>query len=115
MSTNEQTDVVVVGLGPGGEYVAGTLAEAGLDVVGVEAELVGGECPYWACVPSKMIIRAADTIAEAHRVARLAGRAEVWPDSTPVPRRIRKEATDNWDDTVAVQRFEKQGATFVRG
>ncbi|MEV6181713.1 FAD-dependent oxidoreductase [Streptomyces sp. NPDC052016] len=49
---------MVVGLGPGGEYVAGTLAEAGLDVVGVEAELVGGQCPYWACVPSKMMIRA---------------------------------------------------------
>ena len=55
----EQADVVVVGLGPGGEDVAGRLAEAGLDVVGVEAELVGGECPYWGCVPSKMMIRAA--------------------------------------------------------
>ncbi len=107
--------MVVVGMGPGGEEVAKRLAEAGLDVIGVEAELVGGECPYWGCVPSKMIIRAADTIAEAHRVARLAGRSEVWPDFAPVARRIREEATDNWDDTVAVQRFEKAGGTLVRG
>ncbi len=51
----------------GGEYVAGTLAEAGLDA-GIEAELVGGECPYWACVPSKMVIRAGNLLAEAVRL-----------------------------------------------
>ncbi|MFD0513825.1 FAD-dependent oxidoreductase [Streptomyces aureus] len=65
---SEQADVVVLGLGPGGEYVAGTLAEAGLDVVGIESELVGGECPYWGCVPSKMMIRAGNLLAEAGRV-----------------------------------------------
>ncbi len=111
----KRADVVVIGMGPGGEEVAKRLAEAGLDVVGVEAELLGGECPYWGCVPSKMIIRAAETIAEAHRVARLAGSAEVHPDFAPVAKRIREEATDDWDDTVAVQRFEKAGGTFVRG
>ena len=57
----EQVDVVVVGLGPGGEDVAGRLAASGLDVVGIDAVLVGGECPYWGCVPSKMMIRAAST------------------------------------------------------
>ncbi|MFE4831931.1 FAD-dependent oxidoreductase [Streptomyces sp. NPDC056672] len=77
MSTNEQADVVVVGLGPGGEYAAGTLAEAGLDVVGVEAELVGGECPYWGCVPSKIMIRAGNLLAEAGRIHALAGEAVV--------------------------------------
>ncbi|MEW2304677.1 FAD-dependent oxidoreductase [Streptomyces sp. NPDC006655] len=81
---NEQVDVVVVGLGPGGEYLAGTLAEAGLDVVGVEAELVGGECPYWGCVPSKMMVRAGNVLAEARRVAALAGQAEVAPDFVAV-------------------------------
>jgi len=56
-------DVVVLGMGPGGEGVATTLAKAGLDVIGVEKELLGGECPYWACVPTKMMVRAADSLA----------------------------------------------------
>jgi len=60
---SEQVDVVVVGLGPGGEDLAGRLAEAGLHVVAIDAELVGGECPYWGCVPSKMMIRAANLLA----------------------------------------------------
>jgi pyruvate/2-oxoglutarate dehydrogenase complex dihydrolipoamide dehydrogenase (E3) component len=64
----EQVDVVVVGMGPGGEAVAGRLAEAGLAVVGVEERLVGGECPYWGCVPSKMMICAANLLAEARRI-----------------------------------------------
>jgi pyruvate/2-oxoglutarate dehydrogenase complex dihydrolipoamide dehydrogenase (E3) component len=49
----ENVDVVVIGMGPGGEDAAGSLAEAGLRVVGIERTLVGGECPYWGCVPSK--------------------------------------------------------------
>ncbi|MGQ0778718.1 MAG: dihydrolipoyl dehydrogenase family protein [Pseudonocardiales bacterium] len=116
MADNEQAaDVVVIGLGPGGEEVASRLAEAGLAVVGIERELVGGECPYWGCIPSKMIVRAAETVAEAGRVDQLAGAARVCTDYTPVARRIRSEATDNWDDTVAVQQFEKLGGRFIRG
>ncbi|MCL7460444.1 dihydrolipoyl dehydrogenase family protein [Micromonospora echinofusca] len=115
MADPELVDVVVVGLGVGGEEVAGRLAEAGLSVVGVERDLVGGECPYWGCVPSKMMIRAANAIAEARRVDGLAGSAEVRPDWAPVARRIREEATDTWDDTVAVQRFTGKGGRFVRG
>lgn len=107
-------DVVVIGMGPGGEEVAGTLAEAGLQVVGVEELLVGGECPYWGCVPSKMMIRAADVLAEARRVPGLAGDAKVTPSWAPVAARIR-EATDGWDDTVAVDRFTGKGGTLVRG
>ncbi len=112
---SERADVIVVGMGPGGEDVAGRLAEAGLDVVGVEAELVGGECPYWGCVPSKMMIRAADLLAEAGRVTGMAGTVSVHPDWTPVARRIRDEATDSWDDTGAVRRFEERGGRLVRG
>ncbi|WP_307127147.1 FAD-dependent oxidoreductase [Streptomyces sp. B1I3] len=115
MSANEQADVVVVGLGPGGEYVAGTLAEAGLDVVGVEAELVGGECPYWGCVPSKMMIRAGNLLAEAGRVPALAGEAVVTPDWGSVAGRIRGEATDDWNDAAAADRLAAKGGRLVRG
>ena len=108
-------DVVVIGMGPGGEDVAGRLAEAGLSVVGIESHLVGGECPYYGCIPSKMIIRAADLLAEARRVNIMAGTAAVTPDYSIVADRIRDEATDNWDDTVAVDRFVGKGGTFVRG
>ncbi len=111
----EDVDVIVIGLGPAGEVAAGDLAEAGLSVVGIEAALVGGECPYWGCIPSKMMIRAADALAEARRVDGLAGIATVTPDWTPVADRIRDQATDDWDDTVAVDRFVGKGGTFVRG
>lgn len=110
----ERADVVVLGMGPGGEDVAGRLAQAGLDVVGVEDRLVGGECPYWGCVPTKMMIRAAHALAEARRIQGLAGRADVFADWEPVARRIREEATDDWDDRVAVERFEGKGGRFVR-
>jgi pyruvate/2-oxoglutarate dehydrogenase complex dihydrolipoamide dehydrogenase (E3) component len=110
-----QVDVVVIGLGPGGEEAAGLLAEAGLRVVGVDHHLVGGECPYYGCVPSKMIIRAANLLADARRVEGMAGQVTVSPDFAPVAARIRTEATDDWNDQVAVDRLLKKGGTFARG
>lgn len=116
MNENVTTvDVVVLGMGPGGEDVAGSLAEAGLSVVGVEAGLVGGECPYWGCIPSKMMIRAAHLLAEARRIPGVAGSSSVTADWAPVAARIRAEATDNWNDKVAVDRFVDKGGIFVRG
>src|SRR5262250_2195083 len=111
----EETDIVVIGMGPGGEDAAGRLAQAGLQVTGVEARLVGGECPYWGCVPSKMMIRAANLLAEARRIPGMAGAATVAPDWAPVAARIRAEATDTWNDKVAVDRFVSKGGYFVRG
>ncbi|UGY92921.1 dihydrolipoyl dehydrogenase family protein [Streptomyces gobiensis] len=110
-----ETDVVVLGMGPGGEQVAGRLAEAGLEVTGVEAELLGGECPYWACVPSKMMVRAGNLLAEARRVPGVAGQSAATPSWAPVAQRIRDDATDNWNDQAAVDRFTGKGGHFVRG
>ncbi|SRR6266487_2483265 len=113
--SEHEFDVVVIGMGPGGEEVAGRLAQAGLAVAGVESRLVGGECPYYGCVPSKMMIRAADLLAEARRIPGMAGTASVSPDWAPVAGRIAGEATDNWDDTVAADRFAAKGGTLFRG
>jgi len=110
----EQVDVVVIGLGVGGEEAAGRLAEAGLSVVGLDDRLVGGECPYWGCIPSKMMIRAGNLVAETRRVDGIAGKATVQPDWEPVASRIRDEATDDWNDQVAVDRLVKKGVTFLR-
>ena len=112
---DEQVDAIVIGMGPGGEELAGTLAEAGLHVIGIEERLVGGECPYFACIPTKMMVRASDLLAEARRVDGMAGSASVHADWASVAQRIRNEATDDWDDRVAVERFEGKGGHFVRG
>jgi pyruvate/2-oxoglutarate dehydrogenase complex dihydrolipoamide dehydrogenase (E3) component len=112
---DRDVDVVVVGMGVGAEYAASTLAEAGLAVAGVESRLIGGECPYWGCVPSKMMIRAGNLLAEGRRIDGMAGAARVEPDWAPVAHRIRSEATDSWDDTVAADRFTGKGGILFRG
>lgn len=111
----EQAEYIIVGLGISGEHIGGELAEAGHDVVGIERALVGGECPYWGCLPSKMMIRAANLLAEARRIPEVAGDSSVTPDFAPVALRIREEATDHWNDQVAVDRFTGKGGRFVRG
>jgi pyruvate/2-oxoglutarate dehydrogenase complex dihydrolipoamide dehydrogenase (E3) component len=113
--TEHEVDVVVIGMGPGGEYAAGELAAAGLAVAGVEDRLVGGECPYWGCVPSKMMIRAGNLLTEGRRIPGMAGASTVRPDWAPVARRIRDEATDGWDDTAAADRFTGKGGQLFRG
>src|SRR5699024_12848653 len=87
----EHADFIVIGMGPGGEYLAGGLAKAGHDVIAVEHRLVGGECPYYGCIPSKMMLRGAHALAEGRRVNQLAGSAELHPDLSPVAERIRSE------------------------
>lgn len=113
--TTENADVVLLGVGTCGEDLGLRLAGEGLDVVGIEAALLGGECAYWACIPTKMMIRAADLLGEARRVEGVAGRVDVTPDWSPVAKRIREEASGGWDDSVAVSRFEDRGGRFVRG
>jgi len=112
-----EVDLVVIGTGPGGEALALECATAGLEVVAVERHLVGGECPYYGCIPSKIMVRAADALAEAGRAAELAtdghgpGLTPAW---APVAARV-AEATSDWDDRAAVKRLEEAGARVVHG
>ena len=112
---DHEVDVVVLGLGTSGEDLALQLLDAGLEVAGVEAQLLGGECPYWACIPSKVMIRAGNLLQEARRANGIAGVAEVTPDWSQVAARIRDYVTGGWDDSYAVARFEGKGGLFARG
>ena len=107
-------DVIVMGMGPGGEEVAGRCADGGLRVLAVEKKLVGGECPYWGCVPSKVMVRAADSLAEAARAVGLAGSLSIEPAWEKVATRLRGFTAD-WNDEAAVERHEAKGTKVIRG
>jgi pyruvate/2-oxoglutarate dehydrogenase complex dihydrolipoamide dehydrogenase (E3) component len=113
--SDTKTDVIVLGVGTSGEDLSLRLLSAGLHVVGIETSLVGGTCPYWGCLPSKMMIRAANILQEARRINGMAGNADVNPDWSPVAARVRAEATGGWDDSVAVKRFQERGGRLVHG
>ena len=115
MSERIACDVVVLGLGPGGQELATELAEAGLDTVGVEMHLVGGECPFYGCTPSKLMIRAADHVAMVHRADHLAGPATVEPDWSRPAARITDEATKGWTDDANAKAVQEAGVRLVRG
>src|SRR3954449_6958583 len=68
MSEVREVDAVVLGAGPAGEVVAGRLAASGLEVAIVEDRLVGGECSFWACMPSKALLRPYEALAEVGRI-----------------------------------------------
>ena len=65
---SEHVDVAVVGMGPGGEVAASRLLAAGQRVAVIERELIGGECAYWACIPSKSVLRPPEAAGEVNRV-----------------------------------------------
>jgi len=111
----QQADVIILGVGTGGEDLGLRLAGADFDVLGIQEGLLGGECAYWACIPSKMMVRAGNLVQEARRMDGVAGTVDVHPDWTPVATRIRTEASGGWDDSVAFARWEAKGARFVRG
>lgn len=114
MSAHE-VDLVVIGTGPGGEALATGAARAGLRVVAVDKHLVGGECPYYGCIPTKMMVRGSDVVAEVRRAAAVAGEATIAPAWSVVARRVDQEATTGWDDTIAVDRLRDAGATVHHG
>ncbi|MGZ8783589.1 MAG: FAD-dependent oxidoreductase, partial [Gaiellaceae bacterium] len=104
-------DVIVIGAGPAGEVVAGRLGEAGVEVAVVEHHLVGGECSYYACMPSKALLRPAELLAEAGRVPGV--RAD-GIDATAVLAR-RDEVIHELDDSGQLPWLEERGVTLVRG
>ncbi len=108
-------DLVVVGAGPGGEAVAAGAAGAGLDVAVVESRLVGGECPYFGCIPTKMMLRGSDLLGEVTRSGEVAGEASATPDWSVVAARVDEQATSGWDDAAAVERLEGAGARVLKG
>ena len=109
-----EVDVVVIGAGPAGEVAAGRLGEADVDVVLVERELVGGECSYWACMPSKALLRPFQALrrgAPRPRRPRGGHRRARRPRG---PRR-RDEVIHDLDDGEQLPWLEDRGVELVRG
>jgi dihydrolipoamide dehydrogenase len=119
LSTNLHTsvrefDVVVIGAGPAGEVAAGRLGQAGLSVAIVEDHLIGGECSYYGCMPSKALLRPAEAVEEARRIpgAREASAGAI--DVAAVLAR-RDEIVHDLDDSVQVPWLEDRNVAIVRG
>ena len=108
--SGERYDAVVLGAGPAGEVATGILAGAGLKVALVERELVGGECSYWACIPSKTLLRPPEVRRESSATAGVSTPELDWP---------RVAAYRDWmirqlDDSGAVSGYEEQGVTVFK-
>jgi pyruvate/2-oxoglutarate dehydrogenase complex dihydrolipoamide dehydrogenase (E3) component len=114
VSSAERHDVIVLGAGPAGEVCAGRLAGEGLDVCVVERELVGGECAYWACMPSKALLRPAQALAED---ARIPGAREAVTAGVDVQQTLRRRDAVIHDlkDDGQLPWLEDKGITLVRG
>src|SRR6266536_2157881 len=107
----DRFDVIVIGMGPGGEAAAGRLLEAGRRVAVVERELIGGECAYWACIPSKTLLRGPEARTEASRAAGVATPALEWAGL----RDYRDYMVRHLDDTAQVSGYQQAGATVIKG
>ncbi|HZD69583.1 MAG TPA: NAD(P)/FAD-dependent oxidoreductase [Actinomycetes bacterium] len=107
----ETLDVIVLGMGPGGEVAASRLLGAGRRVAVIERELIGGECAYWACIPSKTLLRAPEIRSQAAREPGIGTPALDWPAIAD----YRDWMTRHLDDQAQVRGYQDQGAMVVRG
>jgi pyruvate/2-oxoglutarate dehydrogenase complex dihydrolipoamide dehydrogenase (E3) component len=108
-------DVVCLGGGVAGEAIAAGLQGSGLTLAVVERELVGGECPYWGCVPSKTLLRSGETLSEADRARLLAASRVEWTVDFPkVAKRVHWMAR-GLDDARPAAALEATGARLLRG
>jgi pyruvate/2-oxoglutarate dehydrogenase complex dihydrolipoamide dehydrogenase (E3) component len=107
-------DVIMLGVGTSGEDLSLQLLDAGLDVVGIEASLVGGTCPFYGCLPSKMMVRAANLLKESERVNGMSGQARTSSDWSQVAERV-SQLTGGWNDAGGVKRFEQRGGRLIHG
>ena len=111
MTKKKQFDAVVLGAGPGGRGAAKRLVKAGLSTAMVEQELVGGECPFWACIPTKALLRPAELLGEARHTPGIDEATHRWPEI----RDYRDYMNSGLDDTKKAEFFAKQGIEIVRG
>ncbi len=111
MGVTEHFDVIVLGMGPGGEVAASKLLSGGKKVAVVERELIGGECGYWACVPSKTLLRPPEAREGARRAAGTRAPDLDWPAASS----YRDYMIRNLDDAKQVESYEEQGATVFKG
>jgi len=115
MKVEKEFDVVCLGAGVAGEAIAAGLAGSGLTLALVERELVGGECPYWGCIPSKTLLRSGETLSEAGRARRLAASRVDWQVDFPkVEKRVLWMAR-NLDDSRPAIALQSHGAQLFRG
>src|ERR1700716_3972536 len=107
----DRFDVIVIGMGPGGEVAAAKLLAAGKRVAIVERELIGGECAYWACIPSKTLLRPPEVRYEARRGAGAAEPQQLWPEVA----RYRDFMIRDLDDAKQVNGYRDQGIAVYKG
>lgn len=103
---SERFDAVVIGAGPGGEVVLDRLINADMHTALIERELVGGECAYWACIPSKTLLRPAEVRSEASRTAGTSAPEQRWAEVAD----YRDFMIRHLDDSEQVESYERQGA-----
>ncbi len=111
--SEREFDVIVIGAGPAGEVLAGRAADNGLDVAVVEQQLIGGECSYYACMPSKALLRPAELLAEVARVPGVAEMVTGKLDPKLVLAR-RDEVIHDLDDSSQLPWLESRGIALIR-